>query len=64
MKKRNVALGFYQEISTANAVINELKKHNFTSFALFSRKADRKLEIKRNIPSDFSYIFLAGILSL
>ncbi|MBA3602754.1 MAG: protein ndvB [Parachlamydiaceae bacterium] len=64
MKKRNVALGFYQEISTANAVIKELKNHKFSRFALFRRRADHELDIKRNIPANLSYIFLAGIFSI
>lgn len=47
MKKRNVALGFYQEPATARAVISELKKKNFFRFATIFHKHDHSFEINR-----------------
>ena len=34
MRKRNIALGFYQELSTAHSVLAELKKRNFSDHFL------------------------------
>ncbi len=50
MKKRYVALGFYQARSTANTVIDKLKKANFTAFATIEQKHDHTIILKRNFP--------------
>lgn len=46
MEKRSIALGFYQEISTAKLVIAELKKRNL-SFATIHHKNDHTFKIRR-----------------
>ncbi len=67
MKKRNVALGFYQEPSTAKAVIAELERRHFSRYASIHRKHDHTLEINRFIPSSVflaPFIVLCAIFSL
>lgn len=48
--KKNVALGFYQERSTADGVMAELKRRNFLSFATIHHKSDTSVEIHRHFP--------------
>jgi cellobiose phosphorylase len=67
MKKCNTALGFYQDRSTANAVIAKLKCHHITRIALIHNKQHEPIEIKRFIPLFSLFvplICLAVILSL
>ena len=59
MKKRNIALGFYQEFSTAKSVLAELKKRNFSRFATIHHKRDHSIEINRYFP--FSALFIPFI---
>lgn len=49
-KKKNIALGFYQEFSTVQAVIAELKKRNFSRFATICRKPNQRIEVNRFFP--------------
>jgi hypothetical protein len=56
MKKRNIALGFYQEFSTARAVLAELKRRNFSRFATIHHKSDHRIEINRFLP--FAALFV------
>lgn len=65
MKKRNIALGFYQELSTAKSVLAELKRKKFSRFASIHHKRDHTLHIKRYFP--FSALitpFIGIILSI
>lgn len=48
--KRNIALGFYQEESTAHAVLEELKKHKFAHFATIRHYHNHRVVIQRNLP--------------
>lgn len=48
MKKWNIALGFYQELTTVNAVVAELKRQNFYRFAIIHHKRDNTFAIHRN----------------
>jgi cyclic beta-1,2-glucan synthetase len=47
MKQTNIALGFYQELATAQSVVHHLKLHGFLRFALIHCKKDNALEVKR-----------------
>ena len=62
MKKRNIALGFYQELSTAKSVLAELKKRNFSRFATIYHKSDHSVEINRYFP--FSALFIPFIATI
>lgn len=64
MKKWNIALGFYQELSTANAVLKELKCRNFSRFATIHHKHDRSFKINRYFPVYVLLIPLLGILAI
>ncbi len=48
MKKWNIALGFYQELSTAAAVVKELKRNKFLRFATIHHKRDHTIDIHRH----------------
>lgn len=50
MMKNNIALGFYQELSTAKIVIQELKRKNYCRFGFIHRKKDESIEIQRFFP--------------
>lgn len=56
MKIRNIALGFYQEHSTAKAVLAKLKQRHFSRFATIYHKRDHSLEINRYFPVSAIYI--------
>lgn len=65
MSKRNIALGFYQEQSTADAVVAKLKHGHFSRFATIHHRNDHHFEIKRYIPSSTYFIpIIAIVLSL
>ena len=64
MKKRNIALGFYQEFSTAQSVLAELKKRNFSRFATIHHKHDHSIEINRYFPFSALVIPFIGIISI
>ncbi len=67
MMKKDIALGFYQEISTAQSVLAELKKRNFSRFATIYHKSDRSFEIRRHFPLSALFLplfFIAGSLGL
>lgn len=61
MSTRNVALGFYQEHSTANHVIAELKKQNYSHFATIHRNRDHTLNINHHIPKCLLWAWYWGI---
>jgi cellobiose phosphorylase len=64
MKKRNIALGFYQESSTAKSVLAELKKQNFSRFATIYHKYDHSIEINRYFPFSALLIPFIGAISI
>ena len=64
MKKRNIALGFYQEFSTAQSVLAELKKRNFSRFATIYHKHDHSIEINRYFPFSALVIPFIGAISI
>ena len=64
MKKRNIALGFYQEFSTAQSVLAELKKRNFSRFATIHHKHDHSIEINRYFPFSALVIPFIGAISI
>lgn len=64
MTKRNTALGFYQEFSTAQAVLAELKKRNFSRFATIHHKHDHSIEINRYFPFSALVIPFIGAISI
>ena len=45
MKNWNIALGFYQELATANAVLAELKRRNLSRFAAIHHKQNKRIDI-------------------
>jgi hypothetical protein len=63
MKMKSIALGFYQELSTAQWVISELKQHNFSHFASIHRKRDNSIQINRFFPSAALLISSTGIIT-
>jgi len=64
MKKKNIALGFYQEFSTAQSVLAELKKQKFSRFATIHHKHDHSIEINRYFNfSDLIIPFIGAILT-
>ena len=48
VRKWNVALGFYQKVSTAKAVVQELKSRNFLRYAVIYPMKEGGVEIKRH----------------
>lgn len=50
MKRQNVALGFYHEMSTAAAVCAHLKKEGFSRFAIIKRDESNGFKVNRNFP--------------
>jgi len=64
MKKKNIALGFYQEFSTAQSVLTELKKRNFSLFATIHHKHDHNIEINRYFPFSALVISFIGAISI
>lgn len=67
MKKRNVALGFYQEFSTAEAVVEELQQKNFYRFATIQQQKNNRIKIKRYFSKTalfFIYSSMAAIFCL
>lgn len=58
MKMRNIALGFYQELSTAQSVLSELKKRNFSRFATIHHKPDHSFEVNRYFPDSVLFAIL------
>lgn len=49
-KKRNIALGFYQDPTTAKVVVEELKKKHFFRIATIQKKHDQSFSIQRYFP--------------
>lgn len=64
MKKWNIALGYYQELPTAHAVISELKQRHFSRFATIHHKHDNTIEINRYFPLSTLVFPLLGFLAL
>lgn len=64
IKKRNIALGFYQQDSTAEAVLDELKAAHFTRFATIQHKRDGRILINRFIPFKTLAIPFIGLLAM
>lgn len=64
MKKRNIALGFYQEFSTAQSVLAELKKKNFLRFATIYHKHDHSIEVNRYFPFSALVITFISTISI
>ena len=62
MKKENIALGFYQELSTVKTVISSLEQRNITRFATIHRKRDHTLEINKYL-SRSTLLFVFACLS-
>lgn len=50
MKKWSTALGFYQEISTVQAVLSKLKQKNFSRVATIHHQHDDNFEVNRFFP--------------
>lgn len=64
MEKRYIALGYYQELSTANAVFRELKKRHFSRFASVHHKRDNSIEINRYFPISALFVPFIGIIAI
>ena len=64
MKKRNIALGFYQEFSTAQSVLTELKKQNFSRYATIHHKHDHSIEVNRYFHFSALVVPFIGAISI
>lgn len=64
IKKRNIALGFYQQSSTAQGVLDELKAASFTAYATIVRKSDDSILIDRFIPFKTLAVPFIGFLAI
>lgn len=64
MRKHNIALGFYQELSTAREVVAELKKRNFLRLATIHHKHDHSLKIHRYFPISAFLVPFIGALAI
>lgn len=64
MTIRNIALGFYQEQSTATAVISELERRHFSRYAAIHCKHDNSLEIYRYFLSSTIWAPLIGFVAI
>jgi cellobiose phosphorylase len=62
MHTRNIALSFYQELTTANGVLEELKRQRFRRYAAIHRKKDGSLETWRYFPLQELLIPIFGLL--
>ena len=63
MNKWNIALGFYQDLSTALSVIDKLKQHKFLRFACIQHKKDGSFEIQRHFPVRGLGVLAAAVLA-
>ncbi len=61
---KNIALGFYQEFSTAQSVLAELKKRNFSRFATIHHKHDHSIEINRYFPFSIFFVTFISVISI
>jgi cyclic beta-1,2-glucan synthetase len=64
MRKLNIAFGFYQELSTAQSVLNRLKRQLLWHVVSIYHQKDGCIEIKRHIPSSFYLLFSAAALGM
>ncbi len=62
MRKCNIALGFYQELATADAVLEKLRKSRFQSYAFIHHKKNAGFKIRRHIPFLVYTIPIIGLL--
>ncbi len=50
MRHSNIALGFFQNSQTADAVVSDLKEHGLYSFATIQHRIDGTISVNRNYP--------------
>lgn len=59
---RNIALGFYQDISVAESVIKKLKKRGLYRFATIDNQEGHPLKVRRYFSPSAFIVFIMGIL--